>query len=490
MFSRRQLLGGGLALGAGGLLVPRLLRADDHEPRFVIVMGCFGGASMLDAFMPVDVSEAVTTSRGTLIGYDTTQIGNIRCVDRAGPVDFLSAHGHQTVAMATQSSSVNHFVAQARAVNGRDVFSGRTLCEAVAAAYGVSCPLPNVNMGRGGYALPGSDPTLGGEFAPEIVTNPVTWPLSTHGHAGLMPLGEGIQDPSMREIWMAEARALRDGPLEAASPFSQTFQNSRMRRDLLVQRAGSDGVFEAERLIEQLLFVPDLGEILPLSEYGIDANDEAWKIEDALPKSFPATTTGQPRDRLHAQAALAYLLLRTGSSVAVTLTEPGTDGFLAFDNSHTDHRSAQEDHWDRVLDVTSRLIGLLESAEYVRPDGEVDGTIWDRTMIVFATEFGRDKWDTGSGFGTGHHLNNGLLVVSPLLAGDQTLGETDPNNGFTTGFDLETGEATPYSELGPGEDPLFSDERLPPAEEVVYGGLLDVLGVEFEGQETIPILKG
>ena len=305
-----------------------------------------------------------------------------------------------------------------------------------------------------------------------------------------MPLGEGIQDPELREMWIAEARALRDGPLEAASPFSQTFQNSRIRRDLLVQRGTTDAEFEAQRLIEQLLYVPDLGEILPLSEYGIEENDEAWRIKDALPKSFPTSTTGAPSDRLQAQAALAYLMLRTGSTVAVTLTEPGTDGFLAFDNSHVDHRAAQATHWDRVLDVASRLIGLLETAPFVRSDGETDGTMWDRTMIVFATEFGRDKWDTGGEFGTGHHLNNGLLVVSPLLAGDQTLGATDPNNGFTTGFDVATGEPTSYSELGAGEDPLFSDERLPPGEELVFGGLLDVLGVEYEGQDTLPILKG
>jgi hypothetical protein len=174
----------------------------------------------------------------------------------------------------------------------------------------------------------------------------------------------------------------------------------------------------------------------------------------------------------------------------VTLTEPGTDGFLAFDNSHVDHIGAQEDHWDRVLDTTSRLISLLESAEYADASGPTGTSIWDRTMIVFATEFGRDKWDTGGSFGTGHHLNNGLLVVSPLLKGDQSLGVADPNNGFICGFDGDTGEPTPFDDLTPGEDPLYSDERLPPQEEIVYGTLLEALGVSYEGQETLPVLLG
>ena len=41
-------------------------------------------------------------------------------------------------------------------------------------------------------------------------------------------------------------------------------------------------------------------------------------------------------------------------------------------------------------------------------------------MILFATEFGRDKWDTGGSFGTGHNMNNGLLMVSPLIQGDSS----------------------------------------------------------------------
>lgn len=499
-FSRRAalraLLAGGAAAGAyaasPGLRFVRTANASDDGPRFLIVMGCFGGASMLDCYMPVDHSEALThEQRGTVISYDTTQVdgSNIRCVDRYWPRKYLERHAAQSVVLSTMSSSVNHFVAQARSINGRDVNAGRTLMEAVAAVHGEGRALPNVNMGRGGYAEPGADPSLSPAFRAEIVTNPVTFPLSMNGHAGILRSGERpAQDPDLRRAFVERARAVRDGELETLSPFAQTFPTARLRRELLQSRRTTEPTLEAADLIHQLFFVPDLGEALPLDQYGLTPSSEAERILDRLPGAFPANATGTPQDRLQAQAALAYLLIRTGSSSAITLTEPGTDGFLAFDQSHQSHRGAQETHWDRVLRAADDLIHLLSTAEYIDESGETGTSLWDRSMIVFATEFGRDKWDTGGNFGTGHHLNNGLLVTSPLIEGNQCLGEPDPNNGFLTGFDPVTGESTPYDDVTPGEDPLFSDPRQPPAEEAVYGTLLSALGVEYEGQETIPVM--
>lgn len=487
-------LGVGGALGLPGFGRVQVARADDHDPRFLIVMGCFGGASMIDCFMPIDRADAaVSEGRGRVISHEVVQPegSRIRSVDRSVPRSFLERHMADMLVLGTQSSSVNHFVAQSRWVNGRDVHRGRTMAELVAATHGDEMSLPNVNMGRGGYAAQGTDPTLDPRFRGEVVTNPVTFPLSTHGSKGVLPVGDvPAQDPAVLDRIMARSRAFRDDELESLSPFSQTFVNSRRRRDLLVKRHSSDGALEAASLIEKLLFVPDLGDILPLSEYGLQANPEAERILDLLNRAFPSNTSGTPRDRLDAQAALTYLLLKTGTSTAVTLTEPGTDGFLAFDQSHQDHASAQSAHWDRTLTAASKLIQLLETAEYVGPDGPTGSSLWDRSMIVFATEFGRDKWDPGGRFGTGHHLNNGMLVVSPLVAGNQTLGVPDPDSGFICGFDRDTGAPTPFDDLAPGQDPLFSDPRLPPGEEEVCGTLLAALGVAYEGQRTIPVMLG
>jgi hypothetical protein len=489
--TRRAVLGGMAAGASAPLWLPKLRAAGD-DPRFLIVLGCFGGASALDCFLPVDNQRAFTDpNRGTVISYPTLRVGNIRTVNRTTPVNFLANHGHDCMVMGVQNSSVNHFVAQNRAVTGRDAWAGRTLAEAVASVHGTERVLPNVNMGRGGYALPGSDPTLDARFRAEVVSNPVTFPLVTHSTDGIILEGDTpAQDTLQRREFIRRTRAMRDGTLEGLSPFGQTFANSQRRQELLYARANSDARLETADLIQQLLFVEEISGVLPWSDYGLTPNEEADRITDVLYGAFPNDTSGNPEDRLHAQAALAYLLLRTGTSSAVTLTEPGTDGFLAFDNSHVGHMDAQEDHWDRVLDTTSRLIGLLETAEYVDAGGPTGTSLWDRTMIVFATEFGRDKWDTGGSFGTGHHLNNGLLVVSPLIRGDQSLGEADPNNGFICGFEPDTGEPTPFDDLTPGEDPLFSDSRLPPQAEAVYGTLLDALGVSYEGQEILSVVKG
>jgi len=500
--SRRRLLSGLVAggLGAAGAwsLRPRrarAARADDEGPRFLVVFGCFGGASMIDCFLPVDQSRAAThPDRGRVISHAVVAPPGsaISCPDRGTPYDFLSAHGAQSVVMGAQASSVNHLEAQRRSVNGRGAFAGRTLCEAVADAYGAAMPLPNLNMGRGGFSEPGVDAALDPRYRAELVTNPVTFALSTHGYAGVLPAGgaRALEDPEALGRLVGRARALRDETLEAASPFARTFEASRLRRELLGRRAAVEPWMEEEGLIRELLYVPDLGEIFPIGEYGLEASDEAWRIDDYLPRSWPASTSGVAQDRLQAQAALAYLLIRNQVSAAVTLTDPGTDGFLAFDQSHGGHASAQSAHWDRALDVASRLIGLLSTAEYVGPSGVADGTsCWDRTMIVFATEFGRDKWDTGGSFGTGHHMNNGLLAVSPLLQGNQALGAADPDNGFICGFDSDTGAPTPFEGLAPGEDPAYDDPRLPPGEERLFGGLLDVLGVTFEGQQSLPAIR-
>lgn len=499
MPTRRQLLQGLLAAGAvgGAAGLPfggrRAHASDPDDPRYLVVFGCFGGASILDSFMPVDTSEALTVSgRGTVLSYPTWQPegSNIRCVERSLPQGFLSEFRDEMLVLATQSSSVNHQAAQQRWVSGRDSLLGRTMAELVAEAYGAGRTLPNVNMGKGGYAMQGSDPALDPRYRGQVVTNPVVFPLSTHGHRGVLPVGgTGLQDAEVQAQLMAHARAFRDGALETRTPFAQTFSGSRRRQEILLSRRDSDPRMEAEDLVSELLFVPDLGDVFPLERYGLEPSAEASLVLDTLPRAFPTSTSGRADDPFHAQAALAYLLLRTGNACAVTLTDPGTDGFLAFDNSHTNHRRAQEDHWDRQLDVAWRLATLLRQAEHFDADGNPTGTsLWDRTMFVFATEFGRDKWDVGGGFGTGHHLNNGMLVVSPLLTGNRTLGAPDPNNGFQCGFDAETGAPTPFDDVAPGEDPLFSDPRLPPGEEAVCGSLLHALGVEFTGQQVVPAI--
>jgi len=109
---------------------------------------------------------------------------------------------------------------------------------------------------------------------------------------------------------------------------------------------------------------------------------------------------------------------------------------IAFDFSHQGHRSVQALMWDRLFRVADGLITLLKQEEY--GNGE---SLWDRTMIYVATDFGRTKSrpNNADEFATGHDLNNGSLVISPLANGNKILGGVDPNTALTYGFDPRTG---------------------------------------------------
>lgn len=73
------------------------------------------------------------------------------------------------------------------------------------------------------------------------------------------------------------------------------------------------------------------------------------------------------------------------------------------------------------------------------------GKMWDRSLIYVATDFGRDKTRPAAAesWGTGHALNNGTLIVSPLLKRNRVFGGIDPTTCETYGFDGSTGNPEP-----------------------------------------------
>ena len=212
----------------------------------------------------------------------------------------------------------------------------------------------------------------------------------------------------------------------------------------------------------------------PLGDYGLSSSTAAQKCMDAFPK------LGE--DAFHAQAALAFLLARSGTACAMTLAPsftPVLDGAsiantpLAFDFSHADHFGTQNLMWTRIMFVIDGLINLLKS-EYVNGSPE-EGTLWDRSLIYVATEFGRSKIrpSGSSSFGTGHHLNNGAIMISPLLHGNRVYGGVDPETSLTYGFDRQTGEALPETIMREAD---------------VYGAICHALGVNFDGRVDVPCM--
>ncbi|RYZ16382.1 MAG: hypothetical protein EOO70_04575, partial [Myxococcaceae bacterium] len=70
-------------------------------------------------------------------------------------------------------------------------------------------------------------------------------------------------------------------------------------------------------------------------------------------------------------------------------------------------------------------------------------------------------------FGSGHDLNNGFLLLSPMVKGNTVLGGMDPNTTLTYGFDARTGEAQP-GKMTSNEPDIFS-------------GVLTAMGADLGG---------
>lgn len=479
--SRRRLLSavgcGAASLGMIPLLRNRRAHAAPGDGKFLFVIGASGGASISDAFLPVaasEVSAEVANVRNVYPDEFVNTVGGLRCVTNVSPLvsdlfftdydltTFLQNHGDDTLVMTLDHSSVNHVVAQKRSIDGNGVNGGMTIQEAVASLAGGDVVLPNCNMARGGFAENGNaivDP----RFRAEVIADPTLFALATHGHAGVVDAANAED--------IARARAAR-AELEAVSAFGERHAGSERRNRYIELRDQLVPSLEAQDLISKLMLFED-GVDAPLSDLGLSSSPELATLQAAFPDLVD--------DHFEAQAALGFLLARYGLSNVVSIglsftpeILPGgkiVDTPLAFDYSHTNHVSAQNTSWGRMMKSVDALIDLLKS------ESHGNGTMWDSSLIYIATDFGRDKVHPAGqgldGFGTGHHLNNGVVLISPLLKGGQVFGGINPETGLTFGFDPLTGEAAPEREMTEGD---------------VYSLIADVMGVSFPGQSDLSAL--
>jgi len=518
-----QLAAAGTSLGVGGLGVlglGRHARAEDAEqealarssdPRFLIVLSTTGGASILDAMLAIRESESA--SAATLNCFPDSAVrtvGPFRAVDIDLPTlgaipmpvkgrqsALVEAHQADMMVATWQRTSVNHLVGQRRAVTGNSAWYGRTLQEAVALTYGAGFALPNVHLSAGtGYNDRGSDAALPAYCYGETVADPRLWPLSLHGSQGILGA------PSHGLI--NQARTLRNSRLDPQSRFGRVFAGSSRLETWEHLRGSPQQALEAQDLITKLMISPESADF-PLAAHGLGSSPDGALVRAAFPEFA--------RDPLEAQAALAFLLLKYRLSVTVTLGpsssavvnaegaadetggvyDTGKDGDageddddpteggafpegsipnppLSFDFSHSEHRSVQALMWSRVLGVADRLIGLLKSEEW--GNGQ---SLWDRTMLYVANDFGRSKQRPmgAQQFGTGHDLNDGALIISPLANGGRLLGGIDPDTGITYGFDPLTGAP---------------DRGRQMTEPEIYAGMAQTLGVSLDGV-TLPDMR-
>ncbi|MEO1336760.1 MAG: hypothetical protein AAFV29_14020 [Myxococcota bacterium] len=124
------------------------------------------------------------------------------------------------------------------------------------------------------------------------------------------------------------------------------------------------------------------------------------------------------------------------------------------------------------MSVADRLSDLLRSEPF--EDGE---SLWDRSLIYFATEFGRTRRrpDNAADFGSGHDLNNGYVVMSPMANGNKVLGGVEPTTGLTFGFAPEDPRGTPIPNR-------TMQER------EIYAGLLHTMRVDTSGS-SLPDMR-
>ncbi|WNG20556.1 hypothetical protein [Cystobacter fuscus] len=457
----------------GGVRQARL----DGKPRFLIVVGAVGGASIIDSMLAVRAAET-TAAGGNAARLNTFadsqlevvdgspfravkvqgQLGNIPYPVKTDQSAFVKKYKDSMLVATSVGTSVNHVIAQKRSLTGNGAWRGRTLQECVALQYGAGFPIPNVNMGNSGFSERGTDSSLPSHCYGEVVANPSLWPLGLDGI-------KGLKGAPSRDV-MALARGVRNS-LDAQSVFGKTFDDAAALKLWNEQRTSGQPALEAQDLISRLNVMRDDPSKTPLSEYGLSSSADAERLRAV----FPFFET----DPVEAQAALAFLLIKHRVSVTVTLgpsfnvalTQPFTftNPPLAFDFSHNDHRAIQAFMWSRLMGTIDKLIELLKSEPF-DSSGE---SLWDRSLIYMATEFGRTRNRTEGVevFGTGHDLNNGFMILSPRVRGNTVLGGVDPKTTLTYGFDPRTGAPQP-GKVESNEPDIFS-------------GILTAMGVDTSG---------
>lgn len=449
----------------------------DLPPRkFIFVFGAMGGASINDSFLATRNSETknfqtlntfpdsmVVQAKDTdlrAVDLESETIGFLPFPFKAKQSQFLGKYARDIMVTTVDASTVAHNLGQYRAISGNNAWNGRTLQEAVAAQYGKDLLMPNVNMSSLGFAEHGKDETLPGFARAQLVADPAFFPFGLHGYAGI------TNAPSAK--LMDLARRFRSNTLEANSDFMRESGNVQLVKDWLAHRA-KQGDLERLDLINQLNAFKD-SDSLPFKSRGLSPNGDGPALRELFPKIGV--------NRLQTQALLAYLLVAKGLSCAVTMgigMDPAVDGVddpknplplnvpAGFDFSHNAHRTTQALLWSQTLDVLDRLITALQSTEF--RNGE---SLWQHSLIYIATEFGRDKTrePTNFEFTTGHHQNNGAVIISPMVNGGKVLGGIDRDTLLTYGFDPVSGE--------PQKGSTMNDKH-------IYSGILQAMGVETPG---------
>ncbi len=470
-WTRRSFLQTSAAVAAGGatsFLDPRASIGQPRDQRFLFVVCAKGGASIVDGLLPMltgpaayaeaQIEQPPGSELRCPVVLDNSILGAIDLGDNFPLSTFLGKHAQDTAVFTQTVSSVNHFVASRRAVLGNGINQGRSIQEAFSARWGEGLLVPTAGMAGEQYSGDGDDATVPTWARAQAIADPRSFALATHGYKGV--------NGAPSDATMSAARSIRQR-LEGESRFLRRFANAPVLKKYVELRDKTGLGLESEDLISRLLMTVNDPAGDSVAQYGLTPSEDVSQIREKLP-NFESNP-------FEAQAALAYLLTKNGLSSAVTISPLDSPTFtspttalntpIGFDWAHVEHRAGQNTMWSRILQITDALVDLLKSTEY--RDGQ---SMWDRSFVFIATEFGRDKIQNG---GSGHHLNNGVVCVSPRLKGNRVYGGVDPETALTYGFDPRTGEPAPGTEMTEGD--IYS--MICHANDIDFSGRADFSGV-------------
>ncbi len=470
MNRRKFIMNSGL-VGASPLWLSKSLAAQQaKDKKFVFVVAAAGGASIIDGFL-AQTSGPAAYQAGQLgpdtglpfrspVPLDNSIQGVIPLGNGYDINTFLSKHGNQTAVMTCEVSSVNHLIAAERAVTGDNINRGRTITEEVSFQYSGNSLLPNIALSAGGYGSPGRDITLSDLHRPVPVSDPLMFAFATHGYKGI----KGGPGGSIME----RSRILRYN-LEKVSKVGQSFAKSdRLKAYLHNREKVARSIERGDSISKLLLLDPATNQ---LESFGLKVSADLENLFGLFPN--------MAEDPMESQTALAFLLASSGMSNAITfgpsgkpvMSAEGTPNSpIAFDWSHLDHRGAQNAMWGYILSNLDKLIDLLKATDI---DGDpAKGKMWDKSLIYVATEFGRDKVASG---GSGHHLNNGVAIISPMIKGGNVFGGVKADTGITYGFDPMSGEPIQGTTMN---------------EKHIYSAIATALDLDFPGRIEMACLKG
>ena len=410
------------------------------------------------AYTEAQIEQPTGSELRCPVVLDNSILGAIDLGDNFPISTFLGKHARDTAVFTQTVSSVNHFVASRRAVLGNGINGGRSIQEAFSVRWGGGLLVPTAGMAGEQYSGDGDDATVPSWARAQAIADPKSFALATHGY-------RGIEGAPTAEV-ISAARAVRKR-LEGESSFASRFEGaSRLRRYVELRDTTGAGL-EAQDLISRLLMTVNDPAGDSVAKYGLQPSADVALIRERLPHF--------ETNPFEAQAALAYLLTKNGLSSAVTISPLDSPTFtspttalntpIGFDWAHVEHRAGQNTMWSRIFQITDALVDLLKETEY--RDGQ---SMWDRSFIFIATEFGRDKVQNG---GSGHHLNNGVVCISPRLKGNRVYGGVDSETALTYGFDPATGDPRPGTEMT--ESDIYS--LICHANDISFPGRIDFSGV-------------